>query len=64
MVSKELIVAVKTSLKPAYAIAHKAGIHPTTLSQIMNGYTPVSKGDKRVIRIGRAVGVKSKDCFK
>jgi hypothetical protein len=43
MLSKKLIAKVKLSPKRQYQIAHEADIHPSMLSQIMNGIVKVKK---------------------
>jgi plasmid maintenance system antidote protein VapI len=63
MVSRKFVEAVKLSDLRAYEIAHKAEIHPTTLSRILNGIEDVKPGDPRVLRIGKVLGLRSEDCF-
>jgi hypothetical protein len=63
MVSETFKTKVKLSNLKGYQIAHLATIHPTTLSRIMNGIEPVKNGDKRVIAIGRILGLTESECF-
>jgi plasmid maintenance system antidote protein VapI len=63
MISRKLKEAVKLSDMKAYEIAHMAGVHPTTLSRILNGIEEVTLGDPRVIRIAKVIGLKPQDCF-
>jgi len=63
MVSRKLVEAVKLSDLRAYEIAHKAEMHPTTLSRILNGIEDVKPGDPRILRIGKVLGITAKDCF-
>ena len=63
MVSQDLKIAVKLSPLRAYQIAHLAGIHPSTLSKLLCGIEIPRENDKRVISIGKIVGLSSKDCF-
>jgi len=63
MVSKKFKEAVKTSLEPAYVIAQKAGLHQSTLSQLLNNIVPVQDNDERVIAVGKVLGLKPKECF-
>jgi transcriptional regulator with XRE-family HTH domain len=63
MVSRKLIETVKLSYLKAYEIAHKAGMHPTTLSRILNGIEDVKPGDPRVLRIAKVLGLKLDECF-
>ena len=40
-----------------YAVAHRAGLHPSLVSHLLNGSAPIQKDDVRVFRLARAVGV-------
>jgi len=62
-ISKELKEAVKLSDRRAYEIAHKARLHPSTLSKILNGIEDVRSGDPRVLRIAKVLGLKPEECF-
>ena len=64
MLSVKFIMAIKTSPDKRYEIAHKAKIHPSTLSKIMCGIEKVRKDDLRVIEVGRVLGLKPEECFK
>jgi len=63
MISRKLIEAIKLSDLKAYEIAHKAGIHPTTLSQILNGIYRIEPEDPRVLRVAKILGLKPEECF-
>ena len=63
MVSRKLIEAVKLSDSRAYEIAHKAKIHPSTLSKILNGIEDIRKGDPRVLRIAKVLSLRPDECF-
>lgn len=63
MISKLFRTAVKISEMRAYQIAHKAGLHPSTLSQIICGIEKVKDGDSRVLKIGKVLGLKPEECF-
>lgn len=63
MVSQKLRDAVRISEKKGYVIAQEAKMHPSMLSQIINGILNVKPGDERVIAIGKVVGVDAEDCF-
>ena len=63
MVSQKLRHAVKLSDKKSYEIAHKAGLHPSTLSRVICGIEKVKPGDPRVIAIGRVLGFSANECF-
>lgn len=63
MVSKKFIRAVKLSSEPGYELAHKAGIHPSTLSKLINGIEQVRGEDQRVLRVGKVLGLSEEECF-
>lgn len=46
-----------------YELAHKLKIHPSTLSQLILGISPVCDGDERLIRIGAMLGFKQDEVF-
>ena len=61
--SKELIIALKLNPEPAYKLAQRAGLNPNTLSKLVNGIDTVRPGDRRVLAIGRILGIPESDCF-
>lgn len=63
MVSEKLRAAIKLNNVPAYKVAHKAGIDPSTLSKLMCGIVKVKPGDPRVIKVGRVLGIPPEECF-
>jgi hypothetical protein len=63
VISKKLIESVKLSSLKSYEIAHKAEIHPSTLSKILNGIENVRDADPRVLRIGSVLGLRPGECF-
>jgi hypothetical protein len=63
MLSQKLIHAVKLSERKAYRIAHEAGLHPSTLSSLLNGIEKAKRNDKRVIAVGRVLGISADECF-
>jgi hypothetical protein len=63
MISKTMKAAIKLGETPAYRIAQRAGIDPTTLSKIMCGIIKVKKNDPRVIAVGRVLGIPADECF-
>jgi len=63
MISKKLWRAVKLDPRRDYKIAQAAGLHPTTLSRILNGIDEVQPGDERVIKIGAVVGIAEAELF-
>ena len=63
MVSQKLRVAIKLGDEPAYKVAQKAGIDPTTLSKLMCGIVKVKQGDPRVLAVGKVLGIPDEECF-
>ncbi len=63
MLSSEFIAAVRLSPRRAYQIAYDAGLHPATLSKILNGIEKVRPGDHRVIAVGKVLGLSPDQCF-
>jgi DNA-binding transcriptional regulator YdaS (Cro superfamily) len=61
--SKQFIVALKTSGKREYKVAIQAGLHPSTLSQLINGAARVKPNDPRIISVGAILGLKPHECF-
>ncbi|MEW6671780.1 MAG: hypothetical protein AB1427_08750 [Thermodesulfobacteriota bacterium] len=64
MVSQKLKVAIKLGDEPAYKIAYKAGIDPSTLSKLICGIVNVKAGDQRVINVGKVLGIPPEECFR
>lgn len=44
-------------------IAARAGLHPTTVSKIINALEPIQPGDERVLRLARVLGISPLDAF-
>ena len=63
MISNKLIQLVRLSPKRAYKIAHEAGIHPSTMSKLLNGIEQIKPKDPRVIAVGRVLGIPPEECF-
>ncbi len=63
MVSERFRAAVLLSPKRAYHIAQEAGLHPSTLSKLLNGIEKVKPGDARVLKVGEVLGFKPEECF-
>lgn len=57
MISRKFVEAVRLSSRKHYQLAHEAGIHPTTLSKMLNGIEKVKAGDRRIIRLGEILGL-------
>jgi transcriptional regulator with XRE-family HTH domain len=63
MISRELVTAIKLASKKHYQIAQEAGIHPSTLSKILNGIETVKQGDPRILKIGKVLGLAEDKLF-
>lgn len=55
--------AIKLAPEPAWQLAAKVGIHPSTLSRWMVGAVHPVRGDVRVTAVGALVGVTEEQCF-
>jgi len=62
-ISREFLVRVKLNDQPAFKIAQAAELHPSTLSQIIHGKTPLKEDDPRVLRIGQVLGLSKEEVF-
>ena len=63
MLSSKLIEKLTLSEMKQYKIANAAGMSPGQLSAFKNGIYPVQKGDPRIIRVGKVLGLKADECF-
>ena len=63
MLSPKFKLAIKTSPYKAYEIAHKSGLHPSTLSKLICGIEKVKERDSRVLEVAKVLGIKPEDCF-
>ena len=63
MVSRQFIEAVKLAPRRAYRIAQDAGLHPTTLSKIVNGIEPTHPNDPRVLAVAKILELDPDKCF-
>ncbi len=63
MVGRKLVEAVKLNHRRGYQIAHAAGIHPSTLSKILNGIELVKPGDHRILALAAVLGLDQRECF-
>jgi hypothetical protein len=62
-VSQKFMKAVKLGNRPAYKVAWEAGIHPVVLSKLIHGYDRVWPKDRRVIAVGKVLGLRPEECF-
>jgi hypothetical protein len=62
-VSQKFFEAVKLANRPAYKIAWEAGLHPVILSKILHGYDRLWPNDRRVLAVGKILGLRPEECF-
>jgi hypothetical protein len=62
-VSREFKTRLKMHEQPAYKIAHRAGINPTTLSKLVNGIEPIKLNDERISRVAVVLGLNAAEAF-
>jgi hypothetical protein len=62
-VSAKLVAAVRLHPLRGYVIAHRCGLHPSTLSKLVNGIDWVALGDERVLRLATFVGIPAAEAF-
>ncbi len=60
--SRKLKNAIKLN-GPAYKIAHRAGLHPSTLYKLMCGIELIKPNDERVIAVGKVLDISPYECF-
>lgn len=63
MLSERFIAKVKLNPMPGYKIAHAAGLHPSTLSKLLNGIERTRPGDRRILALARVLGLSPEECF-
>ncbi len=63
MVSRRFVECVKLAPKRAYRIAQEAGLHPATLSKILNGIERTRPGDPRVLAVASVLSLAPEECF-
>lgn len=63
MLSTKFKNSLKLSDIPAYQLAWKAGLHPNTLSKLVNGYLRPKAGDSRLLKVGELLGLKPHEIF-
>ena len=62
-VSRAFKIALKLSEEPAYLIAQRAGLNPTTLSKLISGAERLRRDDPRIVAVGRELGLTAAECF-
>lgn len=62
-ISRRFQVALKSSPVRMYRLAQEVGLHPSTLSKLLNGITPAKADDPRIVRLGSLVGLTPEELF-
>lgn len=62
-VSREFRARLKLADQPAYKLANRAGVNPTTLSKLINGIEPVKQNDERIGRLAAVLGMSAEEAF-
>ncbi len=62
-VSDKFLMSIRTAGIPAYQLAYLAGIKPGVLYKITAGIDRPKPGDKRVLAIGRVLGLRNEEIF-
>ena len=61
-VSQRLRDALKLRA-PAWRHARSAGVDPTTLSKLLSGAYRLRENDRRIVAVGRELGLLPDECF-
>lgn len=62
-ISRTFLAALKLHPEPAYRVALRAGVNPTTLSKLISGAQPLGLNDTRIVAVGRELGLPAAACF-
>ena len=61
--SRSFLIELRLHPEPAYRIAQKAGVNPTTLSKLVNGIEAVRPNDERILRVAKVLGLAADEAF-
>ena len=62
-ITRKFYEAVKLADRPAYKIAQEAKVDPGVLSGILTGRLKVWPNDRRVIAVGKVLGLSPEECL-
>ena len=62
-VSEKFLTKLKLHKDPAYKLAQRAEVNPTTLSQLIHGALGLQPNDPRIIAVGEELGLREDECF-
>ena len=60
---KRTLLASRLKGLTMYRLALDAGLPPAALSGMLHGARRVERGDKRIVKIGRRLGMRAEECF-
>ena len=60
---KSAVLELRARGVKQYQIARKLEMHPSALSQLLNGAIPIRENDPRVLKLAAIVGVAPEDAF-
>ena len=63
VMSQKLKDAIDNTPKKKYEIARSAGLDHSVLSKLCHDVLKLTKGDKRVLRLGQLYGIEREECF-
>ncbi len=63
-ISQQFLIRLKLNELPAYKIAQRAGVNPSTLSRLIHGIDKVRPSDPRIIAVGKVMGLSQSACFR
>ena len=61
--STKFRTALKLSPVRMYRLAQQAGLHPSSLSKLLNGIAPAKAKDPRLLRLGTLLGLGAEELF-
>jgi len=62
-ISEAFLIRLKLHNDPAYRIAQRADVNPTTLSKLIHGAEPLRPADDRILRVGSILGLEPDEVF-
>lgn len=60
---KQALVGSRLRGQTMYQLALEVGLSPSTLSAMLHGARRVDRHDKRLIKLGRRLGLRATECF-
>jgi DNA-binding phage protein len=63
MLTQKFVSTVRNANRPVYRIAREAGVSPDYLYKALLGYHQPKFADRRILEVGRTVGLDPSECF-